>query len=177
MAYLHTLTAWIAAHPEFAAAIIWPLITAVLNWFVKPRDAQAWAVLHASSPLAAQLVRFVAATGLDPVKAVDALKQLVARKGPPPTGAVVLLVVLLPVLAACDSWRQAARTVLDVVQVACVIAHQELPETDVAKVCGVADDLLPPMRRVLAESRAASAKAAAQATAGACGGARDGGAP
>lgn len=66
--------------------------------------------------------------------------------------------------------REAARSALDIVQVACVIAHQALPDSEVAKVCGITQPFLDPMKEVLASSRLASAQqvAAARVGAGAC---------
>ena len=60
------------------------------------------------------------------------------------------------------------RTVLDVVQVSCIIANATLPDDRVRQACDVADDLVPAMRDVLGEQRAALRRFAAE-NYGACG--------
>ncbi len=74
------------------------------------------------------------------------------------------------VLASCTPGQRAdARTVLDITKTLCIIANQALPDTDVAKICGITAPLFDPMRDVLSGARAASAQAVAGArTAGAC---------
>lgn len=81
-------------------------------------------------------------------------------------------------LEACTpGQREDARTVLDITKTLCIVAHQALPESDVAKVCGVAEPLFGPMRDILSGARAASAQAVAGARlAGSCIGAPDAGA-
>lgn len=89
-------------------------------------------------------------------------------KGVPGLGKSLVMVAVFPLaLGACGAFgRGAARSALDVAQVACIIAQQERPDEDVAKVCDVFDDMLPHMRRILSESRKASARASAKP--GAC---------
>lgn len=60
------------------------------------------------------------------------------------------------------------KTVLDVVQVGCIIANATLPDDKVRQACDVADDLVPAMRDVLGEQRAALRRFAAE-NYGACG--------
>ncbi len=79
-------------------------------------------------------------------------------------------------VACTPGQRESARTVLDVAKTLCIIAHQALPDHEVAQVCGIAEPLFGPMRDVLAGARTASAQAVAGArVAGSCLGA-DGGA-
>ncbi len=60
-------------------------------------------------------------------------------------------------LAGCSAiTRRDVQTALDVAQIACVIAHAESDDTTVQEVCQIADALMPDVRRVLAEQRAAS---------------------
>ena len=55
--------------------------------------------------------------------------------------------------------RQNARGVLDVVQTVCVIENATLGDAQVAQVCGVADELMPVLRNLLAKQRAQLARA------------------
>jgi hypothetical protein len=73
--------------------------------------------------------------------------------------------------------REGARTVLSITETLCIIAHQTMPDTDVAKACGIADGFFGPMRDILSSSREASARAAAQARTSACSQKPDGGVP
>jgi hypothetical protein len=72
-------------------------------------------------------------------------------------GAVLGAVGVLVVFTGCTLFtRQNARTLLDVVQTACIIEHAMLVDNDVAKVCGVVDALMPDLRVVLASQRKAA---------------------
>jgi hypothetical protein len=60
-------------------------------------------------------------------------------------------------LVGCSTLnRRDVQTALDVAQIACVIAHAESDDATVQEICQVADVLMPDVRRVLAEQRAAS---------------------
>jgi hypothetical protein len=76
---IDSIVAWGDRHPELMIALVWPIVTALVNALFKPRSAEEYAALH---PRVAQVLRLVAALGLDPVKAVDALRALVARRRP-----------------------------------------------------------------------------------------------
>lgn len=85
---------------------------------------------------------------------------------------IVSLVVAAGAFVAADAVTactpgqiQAAKTALDVATVACVVANQALADADVAKVCNVANDLIPAMQQILSRSRTASAQAVAGAKA------------
>ena len=70
-------------------------------------------------------------------------------------------------LASCALFtKENARTVLDISQVLCVVAHAETDDQSVQQICGIADALVPDLRRLLAEQRTAVARAQ---RAGACG--------
>ena len=75
---------------------------------------------------------------------------------------------VLAALACTPGQRQAARTVLDVVQATCVIANQALDDAKVAEICNIAGPLIDPMRQILASARTASAQAVASAQVAGC---------
>lgn len=78
---------------------------------------------------------------------------------------ILLLVGFASTTTACGLLtKQNLRSVLDVAQIACIIAHQDLPDSTVANVCDLGDPMFEPMRQVLASSRLSSAKAAAEAS-------------
>lgn len=56
-----------------------------------------------------------------------------------------------------------AQTVLDIVQIACVLATDLTDERHLAQVCGVADDMLPEVRKILSAKKVAAAKRATAA--------------
>jgi hypothetical protein len=68
-----------------------------------------------------------------------------------------LLTVAVIVLSGCSAAaRRDARTALDVVQIACVIANAESDDATVREICRIANALLPDVKHILAEQRAAS---------------------
>lgn len=81
--------------------------------------------------------------------------KLAAVKGIGFTAALCLM--LLPGCSLFTS--QNAKTVLDVAQIACIIANAESTDATVAQVCSVADALLPDLQKILGEERKALAKA------------------
>ena len=104
-----------------------------------------------------------------PVAAVAVVTTVIAwmtrppDKTDPPGGAK-----LVPILAiggivsslfigCTPGQREGARSALDVVQAACIIANAALPESKVAEVCGVTEPFMGPLRSLLASSRAAAA--------------------
>lgn len=166
--------AWCAAHPE----LVWPILTALITLLFKPRTPAEYAQIAVRFPRVAAGLQLIGALGLDVPKVVEAVRKVITGRSeppakPPPAGPSIMAIGLVALLAtqttACSLLTpKTLRTILDITQTTCIIAHQELPESDVAKVCDVADDLIPPMRRVLAESRKASAEAAAKAGAQRC---------
>jgi hypothetical protein len=83
--------------------------------------------------------------------------------------AVALSVVVAPV-ACTPGQREGANSALDVVKVACIVAHQTMPDSKVAEICGIAQPFIAPMQDILASARkeTAQAVAASHAGAGAC---------
>lgn len=64
------------------------------------------------------------------------------------------LVALQASLDACTpGQRQAARTVIDVLQATCLVAHADLPDETAMKVCDVVDALAPEAKEMLKASR------------------------
>lgn len=159
-------------HPQVMALLVWPLVAALITAAFKPRTPEAYAALASRQPVwlfarVAALLQLIGALGIDPVKATEAVKKFVGgRSLPPPPLAILLVVTLAFGSSGCKLFtRENARTVLDVVQTACIIAHQDLPDSDVAKVCELTEPLLGPMREILAEARKQSAEHAADAAA------------
>ncbi len=95
----------------------------------------------------------------------------------PPGGVRSMLAVLLSftlvgtisTIACTPGQRQALRTVLDIVDTTCIIAHQALADAEVLRVCAIKDEAKDAAREVLSSSRTASAQAVAAAHVGACG--------
>lgn len=59
-------------------ALAWPAFTAVVNVVLRTRTPEAWVARCEASPRLAALTRLLRATGLDPVKMVQALGELTA---------------------------------------------------------------------------------------------------
>lgn len=68
---------FLAAHPEFWAYFIFPVVTLVVTWLTKPRTA---AEFDAMNPRVAAFLKLVAAVGFDAPKILDSIKQLVSGK-------------------------------------------------------------------------------------------------
>lgn len=62
----------------FWAAIAWPVFTAVFNIVFRTRTPEQWVERCEKYPRFAALTRLMRATGLDPVKMVQALGELTA---------------------------------------------------------------------------------------------------
>jgi hypothetical protein len=61
-------------------AIAWPIVSAVLNVLLRTRTPEEWVERCDRYPRFAALTRLVRSVGLDPVKMVRALGELVAGK-------------------------------------------------------------------------------------------------
>ncbi len=75
--------------------------------------------------------------------------------------AVFALSLALPGCALFTS--QNAKSVLDVVQVACIIANADSADAAIVQVCGIADVLIPDLKQILSAERTALAKAKKEA--------------
>ena len=60
------------------APLVWPAVTGILNIILRTRTPEEWVELNDRSPRRAAFTRFLRATGLDPVKMVQAIGQFVA---------------------------------------------------------------------------------------------------
>lgn len=68
------------SHPALFAALVWPLLTAIVTAMFKPRTPEEYAALP---PKLAAFLRLIAALGLDPVKAVKIVQEATAKEKKP----------------------------------------------------------------------------------------------
>lgn len=61
-------------------ALAWPIVSAVLNVILRTRTPEEWVERCEKQPRLAAFTRLVRSVGLDPVKMVQALGELVAGK-------------------------------------------------------------------------------------------------
>lgn len=61
-------------------ALAWPIVSAVLNVILRTRTPEEWVERCEKYPRFAAFTRLVRSVGLDPVKMVQALGELVAGK-------------------------------------------------------------------------------------------------
>lgn len=166
---MNLITQFAQQHPEFMIAIVWPTISALLVLMFKPRTPAEYAALAAKSPRLAAMWQLVGALGLDPVKATEALKKMVAAKKEPPDGpsAIGVLVALFFVfhVTACNNFQGQNALLLAADVAKCIVEHQNLPDEQVALVCGVDALQKPALIDLLKSSRAVSAHEAAAAAA------------
>lgn len=74
---------------------------------------------------------------------------------------------LLTTASTCNG-RQVAKTVLDVAEMSCVLFHDEVEDEKVlATLCGIAEELIPDIRKVVFARKSAVARKAAAASASA----------
>lgn len=59
-------------------ALVWPVVSAILNVLLRTRTPEQWVERCEERPRLAALTRLVRSVGLDPVKMVQALGELVA---------------------------------------------------------------------------------------------------
>ncbi len=72
----------------------------------------------------------------------------------------IIVFTIIASLTACSSLfnKSTAKTVLDVANIACIIANATSSDATIQQACGIVDDLLPSMREVLNSHRMAAAK-------------------
>lgn len=75
---VHTALAWAREHWSLA----WPVVSAVLVLVLRSRTPEEWIALGERSPRAQGAIRLVRALGLDPIKALAALSQIVTGRAP-----------------------------------------------------------------------------------------------
>jgi hypothetical protein len=63
---------------ELWMVFIWPALSGLLNIILRTRTPEEWVELNDRSPRRAAFTRFLRATGLDPVKMVAAIGQIVS---------------------------------------------------------------------------------------------------
>jgi hypothetical protein len=157
-----TVLAWANAHPEVMAALVWPLVTAILTLAFKPRTPEQYAAMP---PRLAALLQLVAALGVDPVKAAKAVRKLV-EKGPPPAAGALLLVGGLALSSTgCTAFQRAVVADLLTEKIACAVANMNLPNERIIEVCAIQPGDVQKILQIVGESRKQAAKAAADASA------------
>jgi len=148
-AFFSSIWPWVEAHPVFASVIFWPIVTAIVTWFLKPRSPEEYAALAASHPRIAQVLRLVGALGLDAPKVLQILGDMVKRI---PKAHGVLPVFLLAVAlsnAACTPAMRQAITESAADKTQCALRHLNLTNEEIVKQClqeGAVDDI----KRILA---------------------------
>ena len=63
---------------ELWNVFIWPALSALLNVVLRARTAEQWAFMCEEMPRLAAALRLLRALGVDPVKAVRSVQELVA---------------------------------------------------------------------------------------------------
>jgi len=150
--FLAKVKAFANDNPIFMAAIVWPIVSGILNSVLRKRTEEERAELRAKHPRYAEFVRIVGALGLDPGKAFEALKNLVLGgppKGPPSGGAGAVIVgtmaIVLAVGATGCTPEARARLIESVTrelarEIECGIANQDLPNDALIPKCGVSPE-------------------------------------
>ncbi len=207
MQILHVAVTWIRSNPLIA----WPILTALVTVLFKPRTPADYEAMCARNPAwlwprIATALQLFAALGLDPVKAMQVLRDHINRDGgggpadpvvdvtsdaksvapgadtsddSKPVSRWILVSLLLGAvgLGGCSLFTKSqAKSAIDAVALACILERSTLDDQSIADACNIADSLIPSLKDLLAVHRKAVAKATSQ-KALACGGLGDAGAP
>lgn len=70
---------WLKQHPEFVTMVAIPIVTALLNAFLRKRTPEEYAAMPQR---VAGLLRLLAAVFPDPGKAIDAARQMIMNQPP-----------------------------------------------------------------------------------------------
>jgi hypothetical protein len=73
---LHDLDVFVRAHWP----LVWPILSALLVLVLRARTPEAWVALGERHPRVQGAIRLLRALGLDPVKAVSALVQVLTGR-------------------------------------------------------------------------------------------------
>jgi len=93
------LIKWASENPAVAAAVGWPVLSAIVNLLLKQHTIDEWVELAEKKPRTAALIKFFRGAGLDPRKTLAALVAFINGKAdklhppsqpstppPPPSG-------------------------------------------------------------------------------------------
>jgi len=67
-------------HGVMVLATLWLVLSAVINSLLRTRTPEGWVELGMNYPRLAAVIKFLRAIGVDPVKAVKAIAQLISGK-------------------------------------------------------------------------------------------------
>lgn len=145
MDILARIAAFAEANPLLMTVIVWPIVTAILNSLLRKRTEEERAELRKTSPRYAEFVRLIGALGLDPGKALEALKHLIAGTRPPPSGGATPLLVLSGAalcLSMAGCTPQARAILLETLarKIQCGVLHQDLADKDILAKCAVQEE-------------------------------------
>jgi hypothetical protein len=73
--YIHDYVEFASAHPEIVTLIIYPVATAVLTFFFKPRTKEEMETLHKERPFFAKVIEITSRAGVDVPGLVDAITR------------------------------------------------------------------------------------------------------
>jgi len=79
--------AWVEANPLLMTVIMWPLLTALFTALFKPRTPEQYAAIASKDPAWfyerwVEVLRLVGAIGIDPVKALQIVKNILNPSAP-----------------------------------------------------------------------------------------------
>jgi hypothetical protein len=77
---MQDLIKYITENPAASAAIMWPILSAVVNVMLKQHTVEEWIVFAEKRPRSAAVIRFFRSAGLDPKKAIVAAVAVINAK-------------------------------------------------------------------------------------------------
>jgi len=77
---MQQLLKFVTENPTMAAAIGWPILSAIVNLLLKQHTVDEWIAFADKNPRLAALTRLFRAAGLDPTKTVQALVAFINGK-------------------------------------------------------------------------------------------------
>jgi hypothetical protein len=77
---MHDMIKWVTDNPAVATAVIWPILSAIVNMLLKQHTVEEWIEFADKNPRSAALVRLFRAAGLDPKKTLVAMIAFINGK-------------------------------------------------------------------------------------------------
>lgn len=71
---------WTSENPVAVAAVVWPLLSGIVNLLLKQHTIDEWVELAEKRPRTAALIKFFRGAGLDPKKSLAALVAFINGK-------------------------------------------------------------------------------------------------
>jgi hypothetical protein len=77
---MEQLNAFWAQYHILILALVWPILSGILNVALRKKTAEEWVAYAETNPRAHAMLKLIRAVGFDPVKAIKSFQQLAQGK-------------------------------------------------------------------------------------------------